>query len=480
MRQHIRFLLNGLVMVIAAGMTFPVMAQPATTSAVQPSSTSTYRVKKNLREDAAGSTLGFSLSAIGYSSESSVDNSFQQKAEMNMRFKMDGSFFGDSRITLGTFSEPQSMYYDLPEAYLGYGDKYNAITAGRKHETLSFADSFFDLGLIQSHQTTDNINFSEGGLTGLMVHFYTGDFGFKAAYNPVFIPNQGPAVKAEDGKIVSSNRWAQKPPDQFKFGDQNKEIIYAIREYDISDIVLNSGVMGTVFFGGTQARPLLQLTYANQPVNELALSRDTFSDISTFKGYVYLTPVVLMHEVAAGDINLDSGKFKSTFSVITDNPTNKKAVELEAMQTLSPLTMVSVYAAYDMGSPGRELSVYAAAAKVQGGEIKDLQADGKESNISFATGRTQFKNPLRAGIKSDMFYIYNEAVNADVNVTYDQELKGSLLSMLVKYKLFKGGMINVGADLIGMQNDTTSESESNFLAQNKANDRVFGGLTYVF
>jgi hypothetical protein len=446
----------------------------------QPAASSAYRVKKNVREDVSGATLGFSLSAISYSSESAVDSSFQQKAEMKMRFKKDGMFFGDSRLTLGTFSEPQSMYYDLPEAYLGYGDKYNAMTAGRKHETLSFADSFFNFGLIQGHASTDNINFSEGGLTGAMVHYYSGSFGFKAAYMPIFIPNQGPSVKAEDGKIVSSNRWASQPPESFKFGEENKEIIYAIRDYNITDIVANSGYMATAFAGGSEKRPLLQLTYAYKPINELALMRDTFSDITTFKGYVYLTPVVLYHQVGAADLNIDFGKFKSTLSALADQPENKKAIELEAMQTLSPLSIISAYASYDMSTIGRKLEVYVAAAKVTGGEIKDVHADGREASFSFSTSRTQFKNPVRTGIKSDMFYIYNEAVNADVNFTYDQELKGSLLSMLFKYRIFKTGSINMGADLIGMQDDQASSTESNFLAQNRANDRIFGGLTYVF
>lgn len=457
-----------------------IMAFTCLHALAEPLTASTYHIKKNLKEDNGGASLGFSLSAIGYSSESTVASSFQQQAEMNMRFKKDGMFFADSKLTLGTFSEPQSVYYDLPEAYVGYGDKYNALTVGRKHETLSFADSFFNLGLIQSHFSNDNINFSEGGLTGVMLHYYSGSFGFKAAYNPIFIPNQGPQVKAENGKIVSSNRWAPQPPEQFKFGDQNKEIVYAIREYNISDIILNSGYMGTVFLGGSQARPLLQLTYANQPVSELALSRDTFSDISTFKGYVYLTPVVLYHQVQAADLNIDMGNFKSTLSVLADTPTNKKAIELEAMQTLSPLNIISAYASMDMGSPAQRFEVYAAVAKVTGGEIKDVQANGKEASFSFASSRTLFKNPFRAGVKSDLFYLFNEAVNLDANFTYDQELKGSLLSVLFKYRAFKGGMLNLGADLIGTQNDNASDTDTNFLAQNKANDRVYGGLTYVF
>ena len=447
----------------------------------QPLNSSTFRIKKSVKNsEEFGARLGFGLSAINYSSTSLADNSFQQQAQIDMRFKKDGLFFSDSRIIIGTFSEPQSVYYAFPEAYVGYGDKFNAVTAGRKHENLSFADSFFNLGLIQPRFTNDNINFIEGGLTGITLHYFSDGLGFKAGYNPVFIPNQGPAVKAEDGKIISSNRWAPAPPDQFKFGDQNKEIVYAIRDYNISDIVMNSGYMATVYFGGDQQRPVFQFTYAQKPVNELALSRDTFGDIATFKGYVYLTPIVLTHEVQAADLNLDSGKFKSTISVIADKPANKEAIELEAMQTLSPLSIVSFYAALDLGAPEKNLEVYAAFANVSGGEIKDMDRSGKEATFSFASGRTQFKKPVRVGLKSDMFFIYNEAVQADVNFTYDQELKGSLMSMLFKFAATKSLSVNMGADLIGVENDEASETETNFLAQNKANDRVFAGLNYVF
>lgn len=457
-----------------------VVSGTSETTAPAASSTSKIRKPKKTTE-ALQTKIGAELSAISYTSESPVDSSFLQQIEVGLNLKKEGRFFSNTDIRIGTFSTPHTLYYAFPEAYMGYGDKKSSVTAGRKIENLSFADSFFHLGLVQAYSTNDYINYTEGGLTGIAAHYDDDGMGFDIGFNPIFIPNQGPQVKAEDGKIISGNRWATQPPKEFKFGDQNKEIIYAIRDYKITDIIMNSGYIARAFVGGNSARPVLSAMYAHKPVNELALSRDTFGDISTFQGNVILTPVVLTHEVYAADLNLDYGNIKSTLSYVGDKPNNKTAPELETMQTLSPLTVASLYVGLNLSEVfGKKMEVYLAAAEMSGGEIKDLTADGKEGSFTFATGRSQFKRPVKVGVKGEMFFIYNQAFEADTSLTYDQVLKGSLLSIRLGYAPTRQLKVSLGADIIGTENELADGAESNFLDQNQANDRISTGVGYVF
>jgi hypothetical protein len=325
------------------------------------------------------------------------------------------------------------------------------------------------------------VYFIEGGLTGISGHFSSDDMGVILSYDPIFIPNQAPQAKAEDGKIVSSSRWTAQPPAKFKFGNEYKNINYAIRDYQITDLIANSGYMANVYFGKNKKRPTLLLTYANQPVSEIVLSRETYSDISTFQGYVYLTPLVLNHQVEAADLNLDYGNFKSTFSYLGDQPENQKAADQEYIQNLNPLSIYSAYAALDFSSYfQKKFEIYVATAIIEGGEIKDITNDGRESTFAISNSRTLFKKPVVMGFKGDLFYIYNEALETDMNLTYDQELKGSLLSVNFRYSPMRQMRVNLGADLIGVENDLPPDAQGNFLDQNKANDRVFAGLNYAF
>jgi hypothetical protein len=218
---------------------------------------------------------------------------------------------------------------------------------------------------------------------------------------------------------------------------------------------------------------------ANKPINELALSRDTFASISDFKGYVFLTPVVLRHQVFSADVNLDFSNLKSTISVIQDQPENRQAPDLEAIQTLSAMSAVSFYGSIDLEDLVRKkLEVYLSAASIQGGEIQDLTNDGKENLFTFAKSRSLYKKPVKLGVKSEMFFVYNEAVEADFNMTYDQEYKGSLMSIKLSYAPNKNMDFNAGADIIGVEGE--SEDTSNFLSKNQANDRMFLGARYAF
>lgn len=465
-------------LILAAVVAWPFMAVNAQSQTSV--GTSIYSPRSSRSTD-FGAKLGLSLKQISYGSASAYDNGSLQQVETEITLSKKGTFFSNSNLILGTFSLENSFYFALPEAYGGYGSKENSVTAGRKIENYSISDSFFNFGLVHPTFSNDNINFKTNGLTGVAFHHHAGSFGFNVAYNPIFIPNQGPQVKIEDGQVNSTNRWATVPPDSVRLGDENREIVYAIRDYEISDVVNNPGYMANVFFGENKERPLFMATYGRKPINEIALSRDTYADIATFRGNVILNPHVLYHQIYAADINVDSSNLKFTASFLGDQPENIQAQQMETMQTLSPLSIVSAGLSYDFeGATGRKMQLYVAAASITGGEIRDLNSSGQGGEINFASSRTLFRKPIKLGAKGDLFYIQNRPFSADVNFTYDQQLRGSLLSAAIRYAMTKSIHVSAAADVLGVQNESETSSESNFIYQNKANDRIMAGVDYVF
>lgn len=459
-----------------------VMAQGQNSAKVSAVNTSQIKVKKNEAQSTETKTwLEFKAKGLSYTEASPVDNTLQQQVQAGIKLRKAGTFFSEAELAVGTFSRANSVYYELPQAYVGYGTRQNNITAGRKIENLSFADSFYNFGLMQAFATNDAVQFTAGGLTGLSGRIGSDSYGLLAGFNPIFIPNQRPQSNFEDGRVVTTNRWAAAPPARFKFGNDFKDINYALKDYKLTDIISHSGFMLNAYAGGTRKRPLLLATYANKPINDIVLSRDTYSDISNFQGYVQITPKVFYHQIYALDVNLDSGRFKSTFSVLADQPVNKEAEALEFIQNLEPLEIYSAYVALDLSEYfGKKFEVYSAAAVINGGGIKDLNAEKKESSIAIANSRTQFKKPFVVGMKSDLFFIYNRAVATDVKLTYDQQLRGSLLSAEMRYSPNREMTLSLGADIIGVENELPSDAQGNFLDQNKANDRLTAGFGYVF
>lgn len=235
------------------------------------------------------------------------------------------------------------------------------------------------------------------------------------------------------------------------------------------------------YFGENKTRPLISATFARKPVNEIALSRDMYQDISTAEGFVYLTPVVLTHEVQALDFNLDYENINTSISYLADQPTNVVAKSPEVLQNLSPLSIISFYASLDLGEViNRKLKIYTAFASISGGEVRDLDSQGKEADDSIANARTLYKKPLRFGVNGEAFLLRNSAIETDIAMTYDQELKGSLLSMVIKYVPLKNLKVSLGADIIGTEGELPASAKGNFLDQHKADDRFFAGVGYAF
>lgn len=296
------------------------------------------------------------------------------------------------------------------------------------------------------------------------------------------MPNQAPQVSIENGKIESPNRWAHRPPPQFSYMDKNREIVYAIREYSVWDIMNSPGYVTSLFFSPkdmvTVARPLLRMTYAHLPINDIPLARETYGDINLV-GQVLLSPEVTYHEVQSADLNLDINEsLQTTVSYIQDQPGNNTAKDGETLQHLEPLYVLGIRVKSDLSKQfHRRVVASIQYSEVQGGDIQDLQTNGQPGTFNFASRRTRFQKPLTLAATTD-FSMAEKLFTSELKWTYDFAERGSLLSGLLTVEAWKNFALNFGFDVLGVENN--NPSEQNFLQLNQANDRVYGGLNYVF
>lgn len=432
-------------------------------------------------------SLSAQLSGVQYFSESAEDSNFQQQAEVQALYEKQGAILVKAQGLAGTFSLSKSSYFAVPEFFIGLSSADDGLDAvsekrqvvlGRKIKNFSFLDQQQNLGLFNSYFTNDMIRYQQQGLVGIHTQLQFKKVGFYAGYYPVYLPNQGPQVYEEAGEIHSSNRWSQKPPSQFRFGNLDREIVYAIRDYDINEIVQNGGEGLSLFFGESSQRPLIQASYARKPVNQIPLSRDTYGTASNFIGKVNLSPVVTYSQAQAVDLNFDVNNIKSTFSYLDDRVFNKVAAEGETLQFLNPIKMYGVWVAIDISDYfQRKMEIEVSYAELKDGEIQDLLSDGRTSIFTYTSQRSLFKKPFSVKLNSELFFIKSKPLNSSFKWTYDDFYHGSLLSGSLSYQTFARLELNFGFDLLGVEKET---KESHFLQDKQANDRVYGGLEYVF
>ena len=457
-------------------------ATAATTSGVTLGTTLQNTSVEKINTDTPNLNLDVSLLGIDYLSTSEADSAFQQKAQVDLGYKNSIQFFdlGFSALA-GSFSLPHSSFFALPEAFLVISSNKhkNFLALGRKIQNFSFLDQQLNTGLYNPYFSNDFINYKTQGLVGVHTGLQNSIFGINAGYYPYYLPNQGPQVYAENGEIRTSNRWAQRPPARFQFGSQNKEIVYAIRDYDLKDIVNHSGYAVSTFLGFSDERPWMNASYSRKPISEIPLSRDTYGTAVNFSGQVKLSPVVTYSQTKSLDLNLDKSFFKSTLSYLEDQPENTVAVENETLQILEPLKIYGAWFSVDLSNwLGRSLISEVSYSEIYGGSIKDLLADGRPSLFTFSSQRTLFKKPLSFKIQTELFSIRNKPVVTSVKWTYDEFYKGSLLSGLVKYQALTKMNLNMGFDFLGVEDETANGDH--FLKSNQANSRVYGGLDYAF
>lgn len=432
------------------------------------------------------SALKFNLTGMNYFSDSSADQSFQQNINLDLDVKGSrGEFFYKTQAVMGLYSEVHSDYYAVPEVFIGYGQTQNyKLTVGREIFIFNELDQFSNLGLFNSYFSNDLINYKMQGLIGLHFLMHQGGWGIQAGINPIYLPNQGPQVHEKDGHITSTNRWAPRPPTEFQFNNENKPIQYAIRNYSFSEIIFHPGETFSFFYGDSPQRPLVKLSYAYKPVNEIALSRENYGDTNkNMDVHVNLSPVVTYQTIKSVDFNLQpTNAVSTTLSYIDEQPYNQEANEYETRQWLNPMKIYGITSAIDLQNfLNNPIHLILGYSIVEGGTIQDLTQGREPGLFTFSKYRTQFQHPLTIGLQSEnQFFKLKKATVTNVKWTYDQKVKGSLFSLNISQEAFDQVRMNVGCDILGVRDINDEVSVDSFLSKNQSHDRIFGGLEYVY
>jgi hypothetical protein len=442
--------------------------------------------EKDPQVSRSANSLALSLQGQSYLQSTELADSAEQIFNLDHKYNYsNGQKKAQTSLILGGYTNNGSVYGALPEAYFQFAidndqkSIQQSYSVGRKIVDVSQIDQNFNLGLTNSFFTQDYVHYRNQGLVGFHQDLSTQNFGFSLSALPIYLPNQGPSIKETNGKIIGSNRWVKKPPEKFAFNDNNKEIIYSIQYDQISKLVFSPGAMAQIRIGQTENHIHLISSYSKRPMNEPVLERETFADLNVV-GNVNLVPNVIYDEIMTTDLRYNNNKIKASLSYIVDRPENKPARDFYSIQNLEGISGYSLSFEYaSLTLKNRDTSLGFSVADFQGGEIKDLNYDGSDNIFTFTKQRLQYRKPIQLYVNSDLFLLRNgRFLKTKLNWLYDLEQKGSLLTSEFSVQALTSLNARLGVEVLGTEEQLNEDY--GFLQQFQSNDRVYGGIEYVF
>lgn len=382
-------------------------------------------------------------------------------------------------VIAGTFFSQRQTHWMVNELSMSTLLNTNLRTSvGRKKYDWNELDQYWQTSLWQPQYSIDALRPEAQGLTGLFFDMDTEKLQVLGFYTPVFIPTVGAEIREENGGLVSDSRWYKAPSQTINLGNNANSISYRLDVPDRVKLIDNWGEGLLVRVGTKSSGPWMVLAAADKPVNDLVLSRNITVGINT-EGVVIVEPDVVRHYIWSSDIGYSFESVKVIFSYLADRPHVKLPKAEWATQKLLPLQAYSGIIDLSLaGLVSRPLQVQVGYLKVFGGGIEDIESDGQKSDFTLLDTRLRFTNTFSAKAQGSFFNISNRPLITKVFYFYDWDQLGSLTGLEFQYLWSPTWTLLAGADFLGA--DESTDKPNGFLNQFRANDRVYGGLSYVF
>lgn len=379
----------------------------------------------------------------------------------------------------GTFFTRGQSHIMLHEASMETHGGPAKVTLGRKKKNWSEVDSRWNLGLWQPEYFLDALRPEEAGFTGLFVEYKKDEWEVLAFGTTINIPNLGPDIREDKGGLAADTRWYRPPSRNYDFNNNINQISYKLNMPDQMALIRNGGVAIMGRYGQKDRGPWVVVSTGYLPANELILQRAAYKSASTDKVDVTVTPKLTQHRISSIDLGYTFKKMKVFGAYLDEKPDIKLPTEDNSIQKLLP---VQIYAA---GVDFSLIHMFEIPLKLEletlkaiGGGIQDITSSGKPDSFTMFDARLKFTGALQVKVEGPVATLYHHVLTAKIKYIYDYDQKGSLFKTEFQYYPDKKWTVVMGGDVLGVQNEDFNKSS--FLNEFRANDRVYGGMTYVF
>jgi hypothetical protein len=406
---------------------------------------------------------------------------YSQYLSAQLSYYHEGSAFEAAIDTgAGTFFSKSQSHLAVHELFISPRTPEVRIYVGRKLNSWSQMDRDWNLGVWQPYYEIDALRPEEQGLTGVFVDVDRQNFEVLGFATPIFIPSMGPDIREENGALVADSRWYRQPSRQVDITNKNSmNISYKLSIPEAAQLAAHgaSAVMGRV--GNKENGPWMVTSYGYAPVNKLILKRNIRVPISDPDVGVIVSPEITYHHVASADVGYTLGNVKATMSYLQDDPEEKRPDPDWAIQKLEGIKAYST--GFDWNIPNflsRSVLFQLNYLHIYGGSIQDIISDGSPDSMTLYDQRMKFTNAVRVKVQGELARIYRHPLVTKFTWLYDTDQKGSMVNTEFLFYPSREWALLMGADFLGV--DDENYKVSSFLNQYRANDRVYGGMTYVF
>lgn len=387
-----------------------------------------------------------------------------------------------SDVSGGTFFSRGQSHFIVHEAFLASRGKEFRVFVGRKKKDWSEIDSRWQLGLWQPNFAMDALRPEAQGLAGFFADYNKDKMELLAFASPIFIPSMGPDIREEGGGLVSDSRWYRAPSRDYDFGNRLNTISYSLNVPDTLKLVQNGGAAFMGRMGSKEEGPWVVGSAGYMPVNELMLKRKVVKSATTDQMDVVVAPTVTHHVIASVDVGYTAGPVKTSVSYLEDHPQERRPASNEvdwAIQKFQPIKAYSAATDFTVTNIlSRDLFFQLSYLKVDGGAIQDINSNGTNADFTLFNQRLKFTNAVSFRVEGQLMSIQRRPLVTRLRYLYDYDQEGALLNTEFLYYPSQKWAFLMGADVLGVQDE--SYKPSSFLNQYRANDRVYGGMTYVF
>lgn len=379
-------------------------------------------------------------------------------------------------VSAGTFFSLKQSYYSVQELYVATPLSENTnLSMGRKKYDWSEIDRIWALGVWHPRYAIDALRPEDQGLTGFFLDYKRGGIQVVGFASPMFIPTVGPDIREEDGQLRSDNRWFRPPSSQAGKID----LTYKIETGDIWKLVQQESYALRVRLGEEESGPWIGVAGGRKPVNDLLFQRCLHCVPPSAPAKFVVSPQVVHHDIYSTDIGYQFETWKISASYLEDHPDQYLPPFDFAVQNIMPVKMYSAQLDWNVREMlGRPLQLQIGYLRTVGDEIVDIESNGQESDFTLFEDRFRFSNAALLKVIGEIMTIRARPLVTKVAYLREFDQRGSILGVEFQYQWNRTWSFLVGFDSLGVEKSSTTNS--GFISDYRANDRIYAGASYVF
>ncbi len=413
-------------------------------------------------------------------------------ADLNLESESDAFHAKFNPIAQGAFEFQDETYFGVPEIYFEPRRlaRHFRMTVGRQKRTWSRLDEEFNLGIWQPQLRWDYLDPVQQGLTGLFFDVEASSSLTVTLFtSPVNIPDQGPQFQLREGRFESSNRWFVQPQSRMQLFQGTRfsgdvPLYFELNKPAEEDIIMHSSFGLAARYQNDKSPFWIQASYAYKPRNQIHLGIECANCVNIGAAppveiTARIHTKIIKHHVATLESGFTRTDDQGWISVTGDVPNSSGMPESYEEAPLNSAIVAGLGYRHYIRRWIRRPS-WLGYSYMHSWEIKKDRAGGlvPDDQVESSLDRYPFREVAALDWTVQITQLARSRFRLRTRYSYSIPEQGGWLSGALEWQRDQLTFL-IGADVLGAEVDANS-SDAGLFSRYRANDRFYGGMSYVF